>query len=206
MQKKKNKLPHEQHMVTLFMNIPTDIQRLGAANQAVKTTQQLLVEAKQEQDDDSNVHRGGTSNYDSDDSDDLDDLDDSIGEIMGSYSKFIYSLQDCPMILGFHAVMTHEKAHQCCHCPCSKTLQPWREYHNIDIPTCAAAQKYDPNGFVAHLNAVGDPKNINDNGTGKYHRMVLRYLNALYQNYWGPNIHHRGLYVVGTTEEKKGTG
>lgn len=127
-----------------------------------------------------------------------------IKELRQKAPHFINSLDDCPLILGFHAIMTHANADECCFCPCSKKLQPWREHYRIQLPICGdgkKAQRYTPNGLVAHLRPPNQQMNLD--ATSMYHIIALKYLEALYQNYWGQGIHHKGLYILATSDYKK---
>ena len=131
------------------------------------------------------------------DEDDDDDVSRDDGtELQENLERFITALQDAPMILGFHAVETHADANVCCYCPCSKKLKVWRDHHDLEIPLCGdgkTAQKYSPNALVAHLKVLSQPT-VHSNGTAAYHRVALKYIEALYENYWGVGIHHKGLY------------
>ena len=197
-----HKLPHEQNSATSFLNIPNKAERLGAARKAIEITIKSLkkrVPVDQQQNDQVNSSNAyGDSDDDDDDKSD-DDNNSNIGRKYVAFIKdlienaphFINSLDDCPMILGFHAISPHVDADKCCFCPCSKKLEPWRNHHNISIRLCGDKKSFTPNGLVAHLE-----KSIEADVPG-YHSMALEYLKALYENYWGVGIYHKGMYKVG---------
>ena len=210
------KLPHEQNSVTLFLDFPNAAKRSSAANQAIDNTTKWLTSMlplDQQQDNAESTWMDPYANSD----DDFDNDDDStnnnnhdkesvaiIKDLRQKAPHFINSLDYCPLILGFHAIMTHANADECCFCPCSKKLQPWREQYRIQLPICGdgkKAQRYTPNGLVAHLRPPNQQMNLD--ATSMYHIIALKYLEALYQNYWGQGINHKGLYILATSDYKK---
>jgi hypothetical protein len=174
-----------------YSNIPTVKERLKAGDGTIESTKSYLADLKRE----SNIECDQRNSIDSDDEDYCDwgagPASDS--ELDGVYKDIIKALQDCPMILGFHAVMTHANATACCYCPCSKKLQPWRAHHGIhDERYQCGSSPFTPSGIVAHLNQL--QRNVSaNNPLGMFHWIALRYIWQLYGNYWGPGVPHKGL-------------
>lgn len=119
--------------------------------------------------------------------------------VTDDYKTFIKALPDCPMNRGFHLFVASVDAERCCFCPCGLKMKRWREQFNIEKGhTCETEQrdtpsKFTPNAIVDHLKQLGLPQS----GILRpciYHFCVLKYVEALYENYWGPSQGHKALY------------
>jgi hypothetical protein len=191
-----------------YSNVPTAKERLTAKESTKSRTQLFLKDEADRRRREAQAPDSG-ENVESDDSDDMDTYaqattDSSHGdngfakalqddEFVLTYEPFAEALQDCPMILGFHAVMTHANANACCYCPCARKLQPWRACHNIhDKYYQCGSNPFTPSGLVAHLNQLQTNASAN-NPLAMFHWIALRYVRQLYGNYWGPGVPHKGL-------------
>jgi hypothetical protein len=195
----------------LFANIPSDRRRSDVAEKVICITTGLIKEQiEQNKEQPQNDIEGEITFVDSDDDYDGRDgckNDETVDvELPDMYKSFIMALPECPMILGFHSVMTDATADACCYCPCSEKLAPWREKFNLyGVPICGSKNstpKFTPNGLVAHLEQKKDVK-LSDDRSSFFHCIVYQYIKTLYSNYWGSNVHHKALYKVASADYKK---
>ena len=123
------------------------------------------------------------------------------GNTTDQYAPFIKALPDCVgLFFGFHVSPVRASQFKSCYCPCNKKMETWRKLFGLTNVTMCTTSKgsdkpYTDLGLVAHLEQKA-------NGC-IYHDLVLKFIRALYSNFWNSSTNHKALYKMNDKAYKR---
>ena len=116
------------------------------------------------------------------------------------YRKFVAKLPTFVFFeFGFHTIArpSVKNDEKWCWCPCSNkaSLLTWQGEFTPGLDQCPTRYRMTENGFIEHLRSFQN--------TCFYHKLMLVYIDRLYDNYHGNSMHHKALYAYKSKDYNK---